>query len=167
MADVAEIAGFYSEHIGRHTGYGAWHDVTRDDVHDFANATHDWQWIHLDKERAAAGPYGGTVLHGFHTLALVPHLTTELLDLSWATFGINYRLDKVRFPTPVRTGARLRAGATLTGVRVRPRELLELALAVRVHSDTDDLAVCTLNHTCLYRVDPGAHRPRWGAAGLS
>jgi acyl dehydratase len=86
----------------------SWLNVTQEMVNDFADATLDRQWIHLDRERAARGPYGTTVAHGFLVLSLAPHLLREVLDLSEVHAGINYGLNRVRFPAPTPVGARVR-----------------------------------------------------------
>ncbi|HXV94390.1 MAG TPA: MaoC family dehydratase [Pseudonocardia sp.] len=162
MAGLAEIARWFGDRVGEHTGFGAWHRITAEHVRGFADATLDWQWIHLDAQRAASGPYGGPVAHGFHLLALVPHLTSELFDLRWTEYGINFRVDRVRFRAPVPVGSRVRSGATLTGARVRPRELLELTLAITVDVEHGTGPACTLDHTRLYGVRPDAPLPEWG-----
>jgi len=82
-------------------------------IDTFADATEDHQWIHVDPQRAAAGPFGTTVAHGFLTLSLVPYFAGQLRRIEGARMGINYGLDKVRFPAPVPAGARIRARSTL------------------------------------------------------
>jgi len=86
----------------------AWLEVTQAMVNDFAQATFDRQWIHLDRERAAHGPYGTTVAHGFLVLSLAPHLLREIIDLSALRAGINYGLNRVRFPAPTPVGSMVR-----------------------------------------------------------
>jgi len=87
--------------------------MTQDRVTLFADATDDHQWIHVDEERAASGPFGGTIAHGYLTLALIPRFTQELMRLETTGARLNYGLNKVRFPNPVRVGARIRCTATL------------------------------------------------------
>ncbi|MGH3830198.1 MAG: MaoC family dehydratase [Pseudonocardiaceae bacterium] len=82
-------------------------------VNAFADATEDHQWIHLDPERAAAGPFGATIAHGFLTLSLLPHLLDQIYRVEGATMMINYGLNKVRFPAPVRVGSTVWADVTL------------------------------------------------------
>jgi len=86
----------------------AWLEVTQGMVNDFAEATLDRQWIHLDRERAADGPYGTTVAHGFLLLSLAPHLLRDIIDLSGLRAGINYGLNRVRFPAPTPVGSMVR-----------------------------------------------------------
>ncbi|MDQ3628170.1 MAG: MaoC family dehydratase [Actinomycetota bacterium] len=96
--------------VGEHLGHTQWQQITQEQVNLFADATDDHQWIHVDAERAAAGPLGGTIAHGYMTLALIPGLGAKLFRLDGITMGINYGTNKVRFPQPVPVGARIRAG---------------------------------------------------------
>lgn len=103
-------------HVGDHLGYSDWHEITQDQVNRFADATLDHQWIHVDPERAKAGPFGGPIAHGYLTLALGPHLLGQVFQVDGTKMGVNYGLNKVRFPSPVPVGAKLRLGATLADV---------------------------------------------------
>jgi acyl dehydratase len=102
---------------GEDLGYSEWHEISQEQVNAFADATGDHQWIHVDAERAAAGPFGTTIAHGYLTVSLLPVLTTEIFDVQNLTMGINYGLDRVRFPAPVPVGSKIRAAATLTDVK--------------------------------------------------
>ena len=102
--------------VGEHLGYSEWHQVTQEQVNLFADATGDHQWIHVDVERAKAGPFGGPIAHGYLTLSLAPTLLTEIMRVDGVAMGINYGLNKLRFPSPVPVGAKVRAGATLAAV---------------------------------------------------
>jgi acyl dehydratase len=93
---------------GTDLGHTDWLQVSQERVNTFADATDDHQWIHVDPERAAGGPFGGTIAHGYLTLALLIPLMTELLDVTGVRMSINYGLDKVRFPAPVPVGAKIR-----------------------------------------------------------
>jgi acyl dehydratase len=99
--------------VGAHLGYSDWHTVTQEQITLFADATGDHQWVHVDPERAAAGPFGSTVAHGFLTLSLLPLLVAEVYRVEGLSMAVNYGLDKVRFPAPVPAGSRLRAGVEL------------------------------------------------------
>jgi len=101
--------------IGTHLGHSAGHLVTQERVDLFAEATGDHQWIHVDAERAAAGPFGGTIAHGYLTLSLGPVLLHDIITWENIRMGVNYGLNKVRFPSPVPVGATLRLGAVLVG----------------------------------------------------
>jgi acyl dehydratase len=102
---------------GENLGQSAWHEITQEQVNAFADATGDYQWIHVDTERAAAGPFGTTIAHGYLTVSLLPIFMTEIFRVENLTMGINYGLDRVRFPSPVPVGSRIRASATLTDVK--------------------------------------------------
>jgi acyl dehydratase len=100
--------------VGRHLGYSEWTRIDQDRVNLFAEATGDHQWIHVEPERAAGGPFGAPIAHGYLTLSLSNHFLPEILEVRGVSMGVNYGTDKVRFPAPVRVGDRIRAGAELT-----------------------------------------------------
>jgi acyl dehydratase len=101
---------------GSQLGPTDWLEVTQERVNLFADATEDHQWIHVDPERAAKGPFGGTIAHGLLTLSLLPHFTRQLYIVENLTMAINYGYNKVRFITPVRVGAKIRARAEIASV---------------------------------------------------
>lgn len=101
---------------GQRVGATDWMPVTQEQVNRFAEATSDHQWIHVDEERAASGPFGGTIAHGFLTLSLIPVVLTTVLDVRGFSMGVNYGLDKVRFPAPVPVGAKIRGVVTIDEV---------------------------------------------------
>jgi acyl dehydratase len=102
--------------VGEHLGYSEWHTITQEQVQLFADATGDHQWIHLDTERAAAGPFGSTIAHGYLTLSLIPMFGKDIYQVDNLRMGVNYGLNKVRFPQPVKVGSKVRAGAELIEV---------------------------------------------------
>ncbi|QCW50187.1 MaoC family dehydratase [Nocardioides dongxiaopingii] len=102
--------------VGEELGTGDWLEIEQDRVGLFADATDDHQWIHVDVERANAGPFGAPVAHGYLTLSLIPHLGTSVFALETPGAKLNYGLNKVRFPHPVKVGQRLRAHVTLVAV---------------------------------------------------
>ena len=99
--------------IGQEVGPTEWFTIDQARINGFADDTEDHQWIHVDPERAAAGPFGATVAHGYLTLSLVSYFMSQLRRIDGARMGVNYGLNKVRFPAPVRVGSRIRARATL------------------------------------------------------
>jgi acyl dehydratase len=101
---------------GRDLGKSGWLLVTQERVNLFADATDDHQWIHVDPERAADGPFGATIAHGYLTLSLVIPLFSDLLTIGGISMGVNYGLDKLRFPSPVRVGSRIRLGGVVEEV---------------------------------------------------
>jgi acyl dehydratase len=99
--------------VGEDLGTSNWHPVTQAQIDTFADATGDHQWIHVDAARAAQGPFGTTIAHGYLTLSLLPMLTREVYDVHGITMAINYGCNRVRFPAPLPSGSRVRARVTL------------------------------------------------------
>ena len=110
--DLGELPGL----AGRHLGYSAWHDITQEDVSRYAALTGDEQWIHVDPARAAAGPFGATVAHGFFTLGRFTALLAEILVVDGVRTTLNYGLNRTRFPAPALVGERLRMGLEVGAV---------------------------------------------------
>jgi|SRR5580658_8766462 acyl dehydratase len=115
MTTVAKIDDLPS-FVGQHLGYSDWREITQEQVNQFADATGDHQWIHVDPERAKSGPFGGPIAHGYLTLSLVSVLVGQVFAVEGITMAINYGANKVRFPSPVPVGSELRLGASLAGV---------------------------------------------------
>ena len=97
----------------RELGTSGWHRIEQRHVDLFADATGDHQWIHVDPERAAAGPFGGTIAHGYLTLSMLPMLMSEVMTVEGARMGVNYGAERVRFTAPVPVGSEVRLHATL------------------------------------------------------
>ncbi|MGW6117905.1 MaoC family dehydratase [Nocardia sp. NPDC055165] len=117
--------------IGETVGPGAWFTIDQDRVDTFAQCTGDEQWIHVDPARAAEGPYGTTIAHGYLTLSMIPFLGRDLFTLDFGTARVNYGSNKVRFPAPVRVGSRVRATATPAAVSIEnSRALITVRWAV-------------------------------------
>jgi acyl dehydratase len=116
FSNVDELSGAVGTELGR----SEWRLITQHQIDLFAEATGDHQWIHVDAERAASGPFGATVAHGYLTLSLIPSFAAEIFTVTGLTMAVNYGLDKVRFPAPVPVGSRLRAAATLLDVSQTP-----------------------------------------------
>jgi acyl dehydratase len=113
MTTTIKGADELKSRVGDHLGYSDWHEVTQEQVNQFAEATGDHQWIHVDPERAKGGPFGGPIAHGYLTLSMAPGLLHEVLTIEGFAMGVNYGINKLRFPAPVPVGKRLRVGATL------------------------------------------------------
>lgn len=140
---------------GSQLGYSQWHEVTQPQVDMFADATGDHQWIHVDPERAAAGPFGGTVAHGFLTLSLVPMLAREVYRVEGLAMAVNYGCNKVRLPAPVRVGARVRAGVEL--LAVTPGALgSQVTTRVTVELEGSDKPACVVEMIALVVGTPGS-----------
>lgn len=102
--------------VGTHLGYSDWHTVTQQQIDTFAEATGDHQWIHVDAEKAAQGPFGTTIAHGYLTLSLVPMLSWQVYTVEGIRMGVNYGSNKLRFPSPVPVDSKVRAGVELVSV---------------------------------------------------
>ena len=120
MTTVLNGADELKAKVGEHLGYSSYHEVTQEQVNLFADATGDHQWIHVDPERAKTGPFGGPIAHGYLTLSLGPVLAHQIMRVDGIKMGVNYGAAKVRFPSPVPVGAKLRLGAELTKVEDIP-----------------------------------------------
>jgi acyl dehydratase len=134
---------------GENLGHSEWHEITQEQVNAFADATDDHQWIHVDAERAAAGPFGTTIAHGYLTVSLLPVFMTEIFEVENLTMGINYGLDRVRFPAPVPVGSKIRAAATLTDIK--QTHLGSLAhVRIKVEVEGQSKAACVADTLSLY-----------------
>ncbi|TXL57637.1 MaoC family dehydratase [Aeromicrobium terrae] len=101
---------------GEELGTGEWHTVTQEQINTFADATGDHQWIHVDPEKSASGPFGTTIAHGYLTLSLLPVLAQSIYEVKGLAMGVNYGANKIRFPNAVPVDSRIRATATLKDV---------------------------------------------------
>ena len=115
--EINGIAGL-QELAGTHLGYSDWMEITQERIDQFADATGDHQWIHVDPERAKDGPFGKTIAHGYLTLSLGPGLAPTVFRTTGFKMGVNYGCGKVRFPSPVPVGSNLRLGVEVTSVEV-------------------------------------------------
>jgi acyl dehydratase len=127
--------------VGKNLGSSPWIEVDQRRIDTFADATDDHQWIHVDPERAAAGPFGTTIAHGFLTLSLIIPMWTEILDVRQVSSKVNYGLGKVRFPAPVAVGSKVRATATLAELE-DIKGGVQLTIDVVVEREGGDKPVC-------------------------
>ena len=135
---LAELPGL----VGTELGTSDWYEVTQEAVQQFADATADHQWIHLDVERAKKeSPFGGPIAHGFLTLSLVVPLVAQVLTITDVKMGVNYGLNKVRFPAPVPVGSKVRARVTLKESE-QVAGGLQNVLTVTVEREGGDKPVC-------------------------
>ncbi|GAA2133529.1 MaoC family dehydratase [Streptomyces synnematoformans] len=135
--------------VGEQLGYTEWVEVDQRRVDLFAEATGDHQWIHVNPERAAAGPFGGTIAHGYLTLSLLPLFAPQLVEVAGVRMGVNYGTNKVRFPAPVPVGSRLRATATITDVAEVP-DGVQLAVRYTVEREGGEKPVCVAESVSRY-----------------
>jgi len=127
--------------VGQEIGVSDWITVTQERIQLFADATNDHQWIHLDAERAKAGPFGTTIAHGFLTLSLLPEMSASAFEVRDTRMGVNYGLGRVRFPAPVPSGSRLRGHFKLT--KYEPLEGgAQLTVEVTMEREGGDKPVC-------------------------
>ena len=127
--------------LGQEIGVSDWIAVTQERIQLFADATNDHQWIHLDAERAQAGPFGTTIAHGFLTLSLLPEMAASAFGVRETRMGVNYGLNKVRFPAPVPSGSRLRGRFKL--VNYEPLEGgAQITVQVTMEREGSDKPVC-------------------------
>ena len=139
-----------SSSLGRELGPGEWMTVDQTMIDGFADVTGDHQWIHVDPERAATGPYGGTVAHGFLTLSLLPVLVAGLRRVEGVRMGINYGLDRVRFPSAVRAGSRVRARAVLTDVTELDGGVAQMIARITIEIEGEAKPACVADHLTRY-----------------
>ncbi|MEO8922490.1 MAG: MaoC family dehydratase [Caldimonas sp.] len=140
MNVFATIAGL-EDKVGEELGVSEWIEVTQERIQRFADATGDHQWIHLDQERAKAGPFGTTIAHGFLTLSLLPEMSAQAFAVSDTRMGVNYGLNRVRFPAPVPSGSRLRGRFKL--LKFEPIEGgAQMTAEVRMEREGSDKPVC-------------------------
>jgi acyl dehydratase len=148
---VVETPESLKQHVGKEIGVSEWLTVTQERIAQFAEATEDRQWIHLDRERAEReSPYGTTIAHGFLTLSLISHFMAGVIQVR-SGFGwmINYGLNRVRFPSPVRAGAKIRARATLVNLKEIERGY-EATFAVTIEAEGYEKPCCVAESLIRY-----------------
>ena len=132
--------------VGQEVAVSDWVAIDQARVNLFADATDDHQWIHVDPERATKGPFGAPVAHGFLTLSLLPHLTANAIEIRNTVLGVNYGLNKVRFPAPVPVGSRVRGRFRLLSLDPLPPQMghpgAQLVWEVTIEREGSDKPVC-------------------------
>jgi acyl dehydratase len=148
---IVETPQSLREFVGREIGLTDWFTVTQDRIQQFAEATEDHQWIHLDRERAQReSPFGGTIAHGFLTLSLLSHLMKQAVQIrSGVRMGVNYGLNRVRFPAPVSSGSQIRARVTLQSLKEIPGAV-EAVFAVTVEGESAGKPCCVAEWVVRY-----------------
>jgi acyl dehydratase len=137
-------------HDGSELGASSWVEITQERVNLFADATGDHQWIHVDPERAATGPFGGTIAHGYLTLSLAAVFLEDLLRVDGASMAVNYGTNKVRFTAPVPVGSRVRALGELTAVREKG-STVEATVKLTYEIEGSDRSPCFAELVVLYQ----------------
>jgi acyl dehydratase len=143
MSTVFEHPSDLLAAVGADLGTTDWLEITQDRVDTFADATGDHQWIHVDPERAKAGPFGGTIAHGYLTLSLVNTFLPDLLEVRNVSMGVNYGTDKTRFPAPVPVGSRIRGRAELSGAEA-VKGGVQARVTVTVEIEGSDRPACVV-----------------------
>ncbi len=136
--------------IGEELGAGDWLEIDQKRVDLFADATGDHQWIHVDPEKAAAGPFGTTIAHGYLTLSLLPVLVPRLMRVEGVRMGINYGVNKVRFPSPLPVGSRVRATGVITEVTEVGEGCVQLTMRVTIDREGGEKPVCVAESVVRY-----------------
>lgn len=134
---VSELASA----AGQDLGASQWHEITQDRIDLFADATNDHQWIHIDADKAAEGPFGITIAHGYLTLSLVPKLLEDVLEITDQVRGTNYGIERLRFTDVVPAGSRIRIVASLGEVEVRSDGGVRYAVDTRVEREGSERPV--------------------------
>ncbi len=149
MGTVFENPDAVKAAVGTHLGFSEWMVVDQDRIDRFADATGDHQWIHVDPEKAKAGPFGATIAHGYLTLALTNLFLPELVTVENLSMGINYGVNKVRFPTPVTVGSRIRAGAELVEGEDIPGGV-QVIIKITVELEGSEKPACVVENVTRY-----------------
>ena len=135
--------------VGQQVGTTEWIEVTQEQVNLFADATGDHQWIHTDPQRAAKGPFKGTIAHGYLTLSLAPAVISEVLQIGEVTSALNYGLNKVRFPAPVRVGSQMRATVSVMSAQQKTSGV-ESVFELTYEIDGEKRPACVADVIVLY-----------------
>lgn len=136
--------------VGKHLGHSDWLEVTQKRVDQFAEATGDQQWIHVDPVRAASGPFGGTIAHGYLTLSLVNLFLPQIVAVRGISMGVNYGADRLRFPAPVKVGSRIRGGAELTAAETTKDGGVQATIRVTVEIEGGARPACVVDTISRY-----------------
>lgn len=148
FSSIDELAATAGETIGR----SDWVTVTQREIDLFADATGDHQWIHVDPERAKDGPFGGTIAHGFLTLSLLPRLWADMYTVEGITMGVNYGMNKVRFPAPVPVDSRVRAMSEVVSVDDLGNGSYQVTLSTVIEIDGVAKPACVAENVVRYLV---------------
>jgi acyl dehydratase len=138
------------EAVGSHLGFSDWMEITQERVNGFADATDDHQWIHVDPERAKSGPFGAPIAHGYLTLSLVNRFLPEIVVVRGIAMGVNYGADRIRFPSPVKVGARIRGGAELVEAERTKDGAVQAKIRVTVEVEGSERPGCVVDTISRY-----------------
>ena len=150
MATVFSTPTELAASVGKHLGHSAWMEVTQERIQLFADATDDQQWIHVDPARAAQGPFGAPIAHGYLTLSLVNRFLPEIVEVRGISMGVNYGADRIRFPAPVKVGSRIRGGAELIEVENTKDGGVQAKIRVTVEIEGSERPACVVDTISRY-----------------
>ena len=145
MPTVFETPAALAGSVGTHLGYSDWLLIDQERVNLFADATGDHQWIHVDPERAKAGPFGATIAHGYLTMSLVSLFLPQIVEVRGVSMGINYGADRLRFPAPVPVGSRVRGGGELVKAEEVKGGAIQTTVRVTVEIEGSDRPACVVD----------------------
>ena len=145
MATVFNTPADLKNAVGQHLGYSEWLEITQDRINTFADATGDHQWIHVDPERAAKGPFGACIAHGYLTMSLVNMFLPQIVVVKEISMGVNYGADKLRFPAPVPVGSRIRGGGELLKAEDVKGGGVQTTVRVTVEIEGSDRPACVID----------------------
>jgi len=145
MATVFKTPADLKAAIGQHLGYSDWLAIAQERINQFADATGDHQWIHVDPERAKNGPFGACIAHGYLTLSLVNMFLPQIVQVHGIKMGVNYGADRVRFPAPVPVGSRIRGGGELVNVEEVKGGAVQVTIRVTVEIEGKDRPACVVD----------------------
>lgn len=135
--------------VGAELGHSDWFEITQERINQFAEATGDYQWIHIDEEQAKQGPFGATIAHGYLTLSLTNMFLPEIISVENISMGINYGVNKVRFPAPVPSGSRVRFSAVLQDVTEIPGGV-QAIIVITVEVEGSEKPCCVVESVTRY-----------------
>ena len=150
MTTVFEHPSELAAAIGKQLGQSEWLEISQERIDQFADATGDHQWIHVDPERAKTGPFGTCIAHGYLTQSLVNHFLPQILEVRGISMGINYGSDRVRFPAPVPVGSRIRGSGELLGVETTKDGGVQAVVRVTVEIEGGDRPGCVIDTISRY-----------------
>ena len=150
MATTFDTPAELEKAVGQHLGYSDWLTIDQARIDGFADATGDHQWIHVDPERAARGPFGACIAHGYLTQSLVNHFLPQIVEVRGIAMGINYGADRLRFPAPVPVGSRVRGGAELLEVETVKGGAIQTKVRVTVEIEGQERPACVIDTISRY-----------------
>jgi acyl dehydratase len=144
MTTIFDSPAALMDSAGRHLGYSDWLEIDQQRINLFADATGDHQWIHVDPDKAAHGPYGKTIAHGYLTLSLANLFLPEIMQVNNSSMGVNYGCEKVRFPAPVPVGSRVRGGGEVVSVE-EVKGGIQVVVRIIVEIEGSDRPACVID----------------------